>query len=494
MLNFTKTIVLALLLHFAFPLVASAINGPIDYSPTSLAFGLQVVGTGSASQQISLHNITAYWISIRSITVPGDYSQTNSCGNGINFQQYCTITVTFFPATQGIKTGSVTVKYSVSTNPNYIYTLTISLSGEGVLSGFVNPKYQILSIEYAPPGLSSSASYGNDTVVGNSTDISSSYSDEHNKSVSVTAGHAFPGFTTSITLTNSTSYKQEQDTSTTIAVSQTSSLTTGVNGVETPAGTNHDFDIIRVWLNPILSFGVDSTTNPPTVVWTGVGYDMNDSATYPYEEVVEVKMGCLNGHISASDSNCSYFFGRAQRTWALNNVDGSGPALTGDGAACVPNSGSDICNILAADPFSNPSYTITFTPPSLTTNDVRFTACHDNPNCVATIPCVPGTFAKYSQGYSSTITLSETSKYTYSQTYAVEVQFKGTQFLDGFGASLKDSNTVTSSHSFNHTTNGSQGQTAEFTIQPSSSYPGQQGFDIYQDNIFGTFIFWPIPK
>lgn len=252
--------------------------------------------------------------------------------------------------------------------------------------------------------------------------------------------------------------------------------------------------MIRLWLNPVFVFDVDPTTSPTTVIWAGYGYDLNDSAAYPYEEVVEVKMGCLNGDISASDPNCSYFFGRSQRSWALNNLDGSGPGLTGNGAACVPNSNSDICNILGADPFSNPNYSITFTPPSLTTNDGRCTACHDNPNCTQTISATAGGFTQYTQGYSLTATHSETSKYTVSQTFAVHDKFMGTGFLNGLSATLASSNTLTWSHSFNQSTNNSQGQTASFTIKPSSGYNGPEGFGIYQDNAFGTFIFWPIPQ
>jgi len=402
------------------------------------------------------------------------------------------IPVSFNPSSAGTYSGSVSGKYYSASTGRY-FTFTITGSGQYAAPGFVNPKYVIASIEYAPPGLSSSASYGNNTVVGTSTTVSSSFSNKATQSVSISSGGAIPGFTTNHTTTNSNSYTQGQDTSSSVAVSQMSSLTTGVNGVETPAGTNHDDDLMRVWLNPIFTFGVDNTSNPITVIWTGYGYDLNDSAAYPYMELVDVKMGCLNGHFSPSDSNCSYFFGRAQRTWAHNNQDGSGPGLTGNGAACVAGSGSDICNILAADPFSNPNYAPTFNPPSISTVDGRFTACNTT-NCSQTISATPGGFTQYSQGYTTTTAQSQTSRYTYSQTFAVEDQFKGTGWLSGFNASLASSNELTWSHQFSQATNNSQSQIASFTIKPSSSYTGPGGFDVYQDNVFGTFIFWPIPK
>jgi hypothetical protein len=328
-------------------------------------------------------------------------------------------------------------------------------------------------------------------VVGNSSTTDSTFLNQQTFTVSVSGGISIPGFSAGVTVTYSNDYTEEADTSTSIAVSKTTSLGTEINGVETSAGTNHDYDIIRVWLNPIHTYVLGPNSNQ--VAWTGYAYDLSDSDAYPYMEVVEVKMGCFNGHIPASDANCSYFFGRAQRTWALNNVDGSGSGLTGTGSACVPGSGSDICNILAADPFSDPNYTITFVPPSLTTADGRFTACHNNPNCTQTISCVPGTSTSYSQGYSNTDTNSQSAKYTYSETYSVQSEVKA-GFKAVFSANQKDTNTITTSTKFSQSTNSSQGQTASFTIRPSSSYIGPQGFDVYQDNVFGTFVFWPIPQ
>jgi hypothetical protein len=412
----------------------------------------------------------------------------------INTFSNINIPVSFDPSSAGTYSGSVSATYESTVYTGTYFTITITARGQYAAPGFVNPKYVITSIEYAPPGLSSSASYGNDTVVGNSTSVMSTFSNKATQSVSVSSGGAIPGFTVTRTATESTSYAQEQDTGSSIAVSQMSSLVTGVSGVETPAGTNHDDDLIRVWLNPIATFAVDNTSIPITVIWTGFGYDLNDSQAYPNMELVDVKMGCLNGDINPSDPNCSYFFGRAQRTWAQSNQDGSGPGLTGNGAACISGSRSDICNILAADPFSNPSYAPTFNPPSLTTIDGRYTACHSNTNCTQTVSATPGGFTQYSQGYSTTTTQSETFKYTYTQTFAVEAQFKGTGWANGFNASLAVSNEMSWTHGFSQSTNNSQSQTSSFTIKPSSGYTGPEGFDVYQDNVFGTFIFWPIPK
>ena len=51
--------------------------------PTSLSFGAQRVGNGSSAQQITLSNHQAGSLSISSIAVSGDFTQTNDCGTSV---------------------------------------------------------------------------------------------------------------------------------------------------------------------------------------------------------------------------------------------------------------------------------------------------------------------------------------------------------------------------------------------------------------------------
>jgi len=173
----------------------------------------------------------------------------------------------------------------------------------------------------------------------------------------------------------------------------------------------------------------------------------------------------------------------------MNNVDGSGPGLTGNGAACVPGSGSDICNILEADPLSDPNYSFTFPSGSVTTSDGLFTAC-TNSGCASTIAISPGSYYNHGQGTSATATQSQGGKYTYSQTFSVQDQFK--TWLGGFSKNLQTSTTLTWVNQFNQSTNNSQGQMAQFTIQGPSCWTGPANYDVYQDNLYGTFVFRPV--
>jgi hypothetical protein len=95
-------------------------------SPTSLTFSSQALSTSSSSQSVTLSNPGSATLAISSITVSGDFSETNTCGSGLAANSSCTISVTFAPTATGSRTGSLTV--ADNANPS---TQTVSLSGTG---------------------------------------------------------------------------------------------------------------------------------------------------------------------------------------------------------------------------------------------------------------------------------------------------------------------------------------------------------------------------
>lgn len=409
------------------------------------------------------------------------------------------IPVSFNPSTAGTYSGSVSATYWSQSAYHY-ETITITANGEYAVPGFVNPKYLIMGVWYDPPGSQSSVCYGNDTVVGNSSTVMSSFSDSITKSISGTSGSIW-----STTNSQSTTYMQEQDTSTTIAVNQTTSNNHCLGSFQgvSFSGLNHDWDHVFVWLNPIANFGVDNTSSPATVVWTGYSWDPSDP-TYPDLDVFGIPVGCLNGDFQTSNpaewSTCQSYFqcpsGPLARCWALNNTDGSGPGLTGFGTPCnpAPNPITDVCTILAADQFGSSSFTFTPpTPPNLSTPDGRFTACDaTHSNCNTVIQYSPGNGNTYSQGYTTTTTQSQGYKNTYSTAYSVENKFQGTSWLSGFNVDLKTTNTLTWVNGFSTSTNTSNGQTSTLTIvAPPPGYTGPSEFVLYQDNLYGTFMLNP---
>jgi hypothetical protein len=407
------------------------------------------------------------------------------------------ITVTFDPSTTGTYTGGGSY-YLTSTSGVSPIRIDIGASAQYLLPGFVNPKYVIMGVWYDPPGSQSQVCYGSDTVVGNSSTVMSSFSDSVTKSVSGTSGSLW-----STTNTQSTTYTQEQDSSTTVAVNQTTSNNHCLGAFQgfTFYGLDHDWDHVFVWLNPIANFDIDP--NSGAIVWTGYSWDQSDP-TYPDLDVFGIPVGCLNGDFQTSNpaewSTCQSYFqcpsGPLARCWALNNTDGSGPGLTGFGTPCnpQPNPMTDLCTILAADQFGSSNFTFTPpTSPNLSTPDGRFTACDaTHSHCNTVIQYSPGNGNQYSEGYTATTTQSQGYKNTYSTAYSVENKFQGTSWLSGFNLDLKTSNTLTWVNGFSTSTNTSNGQTSALTIvAPPPGYTGPSEFVLYQDNLYGTFMLNP---
>lgn len=361
----------------------------------------------------------------------------------------------------------------------------VNPSGAYGVGGFINPKYVVLGVQYAPPGAQSNATYSSDTVVGSSFSIANSFSTQVTQSVALSSGSGNPsdifGFTSSQTSNYSTSYTQENDTSSTVAVSQMSTYKTQLNGQLSSAGVNHDYDYIYVWLNPTVNlFIVPSSSD--YVQWNGYGFDVNDNTGEM--EVLALELGWLNGHIAmpTCPPNTGCVSDRLARRWAQNNVDGSAPGLTS----------TDLANIAKADPF-NTAYTLSFPSGSNTTTDGRFT-CIGGSVCQATVDFEPNIVNGYTQGYTATASQSQTSKFTFQQTFSIERQYQGTIFDNHISLDLKNSTQLTWSSQFNHSTNSSNGQTASFSIGPApSGYNGPAEFRVFQDNLYGTFMFWPVP-
>jgi hypothetical protein len=384
-------------------------------------------------------------------------------------------------------------------------------------AGWTNPKYKVVDIMYAPPGSKSTATYGSNTVVGSSTMFSSSFSTGISESIKVSGGFSLYGFTDKQTTTDSSSYTQEEDTSGSVAVSQTTSNTSGITGYSDPTyGLNHDYDYIFVWVNPLVLFTLYETTGgtQTSVVWGGYGYDLNDLGDYPDMDIPGIELGCLNGNFYAQYENgtnqnwltCEDVFNNNfNRSWALTNTDGSGPALTPTLANSAPpynfcaQKGTDLYAICQADPFSNASYgTGEFPPPagSNTTADGRFTAC-SNSECNVAILYEPNLTKGYTQGYSTTQTQSEGYKNTYSTSFSIESEFglsggKCENYCASFSIDTNDTTTYTWIDQFSQSTNNSSSQTSSFSIVgPAEGYTGPTQFVVYQDNLYGTFLFYP---
>jgi len=95
-------------------------------SPGSLVFPLQLVGTPSSAQSVTITNTSAQSIQILSITPAGDFSENDGCIGTLAAGSNCVISAFFTPTAAGQRTGTLTITDGGSGGP-----VSISLTGQG---------------------------------------------------------------------------------------------------------------------------------------------------------------------------------------------------------------------------------------------------------------------------------------------------------------------------------------------------------------------------
>jgi len=395
--------------------------------------------------------------------------------SGMSFTAPNGVTSTFPTGPQGTYADSgsgtcpgVTTFPTVLTSSDQQVTLSVSSINTGASFGFVSyndyikPKYQVVTVIYAAPGNNSYVDYGTTTDVGATSSVS--YTDAHSTmttmSVSVGGnGKLGIGATASASLSNT--YTQEQDSGNSIAVDQimASDLKTTFAGVP----LNHDNDVIRIWLNPALTLSAPTVTGPYT--WTGYEYDQNDPNGM---DVISLTVA----QIKAYASGTTPIGGRLARIWD--------PVSGGGLGGLTPQ---DFATILQRDPFASGGVNL---PAG------RFTL-------VDQFNFLTGTAGVRPDG---TFTLTETYKNAASFNQAVvdstatkfEISVKGS-LGPFFSSSVTKDTTITVTYKQASSQTYTTSQTATVQIQSpaaTDNYTGPTLFNVYQDTLYGTFLFVPI--
>jgi hypothetical protein len=351
--------------------------------------------------------------------------------------------------------------------------------------GFINPKYVVVGVTYAPPGPSSYAQYTNITTIGNTSTISSTFSNDVGFGISVSNQASIPAAVANssggvtLTFSSSTDFTTTQNTSTTVTLSKTTSLsykTPGVTNAFSPV--NHDYDYIWLWLNPEMLFTVTSATS--TIQWTGYAYDPADPSGTGGPDIYAVQVGCLNGDFSCPSANTIL-----ARTWATDVTwpSGQGPGLTT----------ADKANIILSDPPASSSYTLLNSLPS-TTSDGRFTQGTYPPNPLIYSPGELNTM--YSLSQTDTQSVASGASYQVKQSFGVSEKLSAS-FLGIWGTSTTytQNDTLIWNYSWLNTLTTTTTVTDALSVtgppDPPPPYTGPGEFIYYQDNIFGTFLFFP---
>jgi hypothetical protein len=366
----------------------------------------------------------------------------------------------------------------------------------------------IMGVFYVPPGASSYAEYCNNTSVSDTNSITGTFTSSYQESLSVSVtANIFSFLKGTQTDSFSTTYTQSSKSSQSVTVAQTTS-----NCVKFPGATsnyvpnNHDYDLIAVWLNPLslLTYTENASGTITGTAWKGYGINQLDQ---PAMDIVYIYAGCLNGDTAAlGATDCANNLAPLSRKWDTDETwpSGQGPALTA----------ADEANILAADPFGKCTPSANVSPSSypadnctISVNPDRFTLT-DNEDITYSQPVAgaqPITTI-YTLGYSVADTQSKGYTVTDSLTYGVEDVFQGSGFLAALKVTTGTSQTYTESKEIDQslTTTDAQTSTASITeppcmvvsgacspLYPSKAAPGPTEFDLYEDNLYGTYLFYP---
>jgi hypothetical protein len=347
--------------------------------------------------------------------------------------------------------------------------------------GFISPKYKIVGIAYTVPGEQSYVQYTDTTMMGHGSSTSSSFSKNVTTSISI-CGATGPipvcGKNTSgvaVTGTYTNEFTAESDSSSSWAVNQTTSFVNKLVPLTGPA-LDHGNDVIYVWVNPNVwyTLSASNVTGAAALQWNGYTYDLLDDSNNM--EVIPLRLSELQNPSTID----SYTLGRLKRAWAQPNADGTGPGITDQ----------DLLNIAGADPFSNPNYVVTIGSDGKTTTDSRFTQTTNNE-----LWYLPGQTNSYNWSYTTTDTQGQGGKTTYSDGFSLEEKFQANWIFVGLSYDIKESTTFTWIDQWTSTRTQGTGESVAVSITGPTpgSYSGPDEFNVYQDNVYGTFMVYPVP-
>jgi Abnormal spindle-like microcephaly-assoc'd, ASPM-SPD-2-Hydin len=333
-------------------------------------------------------------------------------------------------------------------------------------SGAMTPKYIVLGVLYSPPGAKSSVTYTQSTALGTSSQVTNTEGTSTNisSSLGITGGNKSVMGSGSETV--SQTWTQQADSSSTYTVNKTTTAALQAAGpLSSTIGVDHDYDVILVWVNPKVNISVGAITT--NLLWNGYSYDSRDPYFSNDLDVVQLPIYCLKNPFLAPD--CTDNNPRTSRSW---------DTTSGLGGLTL----ADYQEIAARDPFyTNPSYD----PNNDSTNRFTFTGQSVNYD-----PAPPGDGAITSSGslnYQVIASAGQDASDSYKVSYTVDASLKSIITAD-----FKDTQTTMWANKWSETQTDTAGQTAAYSITgplATDNYTGPTGFEVWQDNVYGTFMF-----
>ncbi len=346
------------------------------------------------------------------------------------------------------------------------YTATAEIYTYPFTAGAMTPKYIVLGVIYSPPGAASSVTYTQSTAVGTSSSITGTFQQGTTVSASLGISGGSKSVTGSITGTVSNTYSQLADSISTYTINKTTTQAIAASGpLSSAIGVDHDYDTVLVWLNPKVNLSVGGLTT--NILWNGYSFDSRDTYSPNAPDIVTLSIFCLKNPFSAP--TCTDNNARTSRSWDTTSSLGG---LTID----------DYLEIAQRDPFYlNPSYD-----PNNDPNN-RFTFTKQS---VDYTPAAPGDGAETWSGslnYVATSVAGQDATDSYSVSYGLDAGIKGV-----ISGDLNNTKTTTWTNKWSETQTNTVSQNAAYSITgplATDNYTGPTGYEVWQDNVYGTFVF-----
>src|SRR5439155_1519625 len=106
-------------------------SSPLTFSPASLTFTNQLVGTKSTGKTVTVTNSTVLSLSISKIAASGNFAAAGSgatpCGGSLAAGAKCTMDISFSPTINGVIKGAVTITDRQDSTGIYAYAMSVIL-------------------------------------------------------------------------------------------------------------------------------------------------------------------------------------------------------------------------------------------------------------------------------------------------------------------------------------------------------------------------------
>jgi len=274
----------------------------VSLSPTTLTFSSQTVGTTSSPQNVTLTNTGNSSLSITSITISGDFAQTNTCGSTVAAGANCSISVTFTPTTTGTRTGVVTITDNATGSPH-----SVSLSGTGTIA--TAPAVSLST---------TSLTFGNQVVGTTSSPQSVTLTNTGNATLSITSIAASGDYAQTNTCGSSLAAGANCSVSVTFTPTTTGTRSGTITFTDNASDSPETVSLTGTGMNAVAS---------PTLTVLGPGPRIRHSAALDSSTNTMITFGGQNTSINNfNDVWQSVFFEDTTVHWLPVNPSGTPPA------------------------------------------------------------------------------------------------------------------------------------------------------------------------